>query len=425
MASSPQASAESQSENWNLFSIGLIIFFGIFATTLPQPQVLGRLPILFFLKDQLHTPRGDVAKFFLICGLAWYLKPIAGILTDAFPLFGTRRRYYMIISSALAAASWIVMAFVPKTYDYLLWTSVIVNLFMVMASTVTGAYLVEAGQRMGTVGRLTSLRMFVQNGCQLLNGYAGGVLAGMAFFWAAGLNAACIGLLAPLTYFLLKEKRVSHKNEAALANAQNQLAIISKSKTLWIGLGFIFLFYFAPGFGTMLTYRQSDDLHFSKEYIGLLTSISGGAGILSAIVYGFLIKRLSLRSMLFLGIGLAAAETLLYLTYDNQVKAAVIDGLNGFCFGLAEIALMDLAARSTPKSCEGLGYSLIMSFRNVAIYGADYLGSAAADKYKVSFGTMVWVNALSTAAVIIFLFFMPASILRVKDQDVAPPAEAA
>ena len=28
----------------NLFHLGLVIVFGIFATTLPQPQVLGRLP---------------------------------------------------------------------------------------------------------------------------------------------------------------------------------------------------------------------------------------------------------------------------------------------------------------------------------------------------------------------------------------------
>jgi hypothetical protein len=29
----------------NLFHLGLVIVFGIFATTLPQPQVLGRLPL--------------------------------------------------------------------------------------------------------------------------------------------------------------------------------------------------------------------------------------------------------------------------------------------------------------------------------------------------------------------------------------------
>src|SRR5205085_941008 len=102
----------------------------------------------------------------------WYLKPFAGILTDAFPIFGTRRRHYMLISCVLAAISWIGMWVLWVTfhsYQALLLGAIIVNLFMVMASTVTGAFLVEAGQSFGATGRLTSIRMFVQNGCSLLN----------------------------------------------------------------------------------------------------------------------------------------------------------------------------------------------------------------------------------------------------------------
>jgi hypothetical protein len=42
--------------------------------------------------------REQMAAFFFWCGLAWYLKPFAGILTDAFPLLRTRRRHYLLIS---------------------------------------------------------------------------------------------------------------------------------------------------------------------------------------------------------------------------------------------------------------------------------------------------------------------------------------
>src|SRR5215469_17003412 len=86
-------------------------------------------------------------------GVGWPgLKPLAGILTDAFPLFRTRRRHYLLISAALASASWIGMTTVPHTYRALLWGGMTVNLFMVMASTVTGAFLVEAGQSLGATG---------------------------------------------------------------------------------------------------------------------------------------------------------------------------------------------------------------------------------------------------------------------------------
>jgi BT1 family len=97
----------------NLFHLGLVIVFGIFATTLPQPQVLGRLPLQFLLKNEVSVTREQMAAFFFWCSLAWYLKPIAGILTDAFPLFRTRRRHYLLLSSVFACSSWIGMTFVP------------------------------------------------------------------------------------------------------------------------------------------------------------------------------------------------------------------------------------------------------------------------------------------------------------------------
>ena len=159
-------------ENRSLLPLALIIIFGIFASTMPQPQALGKLPLQFLLKNDVHVTREQMAAFFFWCGLAWYLKPFAGILTDAFPFFGTRRRHYLLFSSALTALSWIGMGFLPHTYGSLLLGAMIVNLFMVMGSTVTGAYLVEAGQRMGATGRLTALRMIVYNFCTLIQGPA-------------------------------------------------------------------------------------------------------------------------------------------------------------------------------------------------------------------------------------------------------------
>jgi BT1 family len=84
-------------------------------------------------------------------------EAVAGILTDAFPLFRIRRRHYLLISAGLASASWIGMIILPHRYGALLWGAMTVNLFMVMASTVTGAFLVEAGQSLGATGRLTAL----------------------------------------------------------------------------------------------------------------------------------------------------------------------------------------------------------------------------------------------------------------------------
>ena len=71
----------------------IMVGLGAFVTTLAQPAVIGRLPLQFLLKNELHFNAQTLAAFLLIVSFPWNVKPIAGILSDAFPLFGTRRRH--------------------------------------------------------------------------------------------------------------------------------------------------------------------------------------------------------------------------------------------------------------------------------------------------------------------------------------------
>src|SRR5277367_6453555 len=125
-----------------LTNASIVIIVGILATTLSQPQVLGLIPFKNLLKNELHVDRAANAAFFFWIGLAWYFKPFAGILTDAFPLFGSRRKSYILISTSLAVLSWVGLYFTPHEYNKLLWVCIVIDIFMVVASTVIGGYMV-------------------------------------------------------------------------------------------------------------------------------------------------------------------------------------------------------------------------------------------------------------------------------------------
>jgi hypothetical protein len=62
--------------------------------------VLARPPLQNLLKNGVHADRTPNAAFFFWAGQAWYLKPFAGILTDALPLFGGRRKSSILISTS-------------------------------------------------------------------------------------------------------------------------------------------------------------------------------------------------------------------------------------------------------------------------------------------------------------------------------------
>lgn len=397
--------------------LATILVVGILASTLPQPQALGKLPLQYVLKYRLGVQPSQMASFFFYCGLFWYIKPLAGILTDAFPLFGTRRRYYMLFSSVLAAAAWVGLGFVRQTYWSLLLAAMVVNLFMVMISTVTGAFLVEVGQSRGEVGKMTAVRQVTYNACGLIQGPVGGLFATLPLMLAAGVNAALVVSIFPVAFFLLRERPDVARNPDALANARAQLGTIGRSGTFWVALIFIALFYFAPGFSTLQYYRQNDVLHLSQKTIGWLIAMTGVGGIIASFAYAFLAKRLSLRVLMAFGVATSAGGTLLYLFYNTPVLAWPIDFQNGLFFGFAEVALIDLAARATPAGCEGLGYSLILSVRNLSYFGADKLGASLADTHHVTWSTMVIINAATTAVVLIILPFMPRAIMKSRDKQ--------
>jgi hypothetical protein len=121
-------------------------------------------------------------------------------------------------------------------------------------------------------------------------------------------------------------------------------------------------------------------------------------------------------------VAMSACATLVFLFYSSWTRAMLIESQNGFFAGLAEVVLIDLAARATPKGCEGLGYSLILSFRNVALFGADIVGSYLVD-HQWSFANLVYLNAGTTAVVLVLVPFLPAALMQSKDkagQDSAP-----
>ncbi len=402
----------------------LVIVAGVLATTLAQPQVLARLPLQNLLKNELHVDRTANAAFFFWAGLAWYLKPFAGILTDAFPLFGSRRKSYILISASLAALSWLALIVTPHDYRKLLFVVIVINTFMVVASTVVGGYMVETAQANSGSGRLTAIRQFVQQACLIVNGPVAGYLAAIAFGWTAAACGSVMFLLVPVTILFLHEQRKRSNSRQILGNARKQLVNIATARTMWAAAALMALFYIAPGFGTALFYKQQNDLHLSTQAQGFLQLIAGVFGVLAAVGYGILCRRLNLRTLLVGCMVVATAANLGYLFYSSAGRAQAIEGLNGFGYTLAELALMDLAVRSTPAGCEGLGFSLMVSVRNLALFGTDWFGSKLLDQYHFSFDSLVIANSATTLIAVPLVFLLPRLIVLHKDAEIYEPAPA-
>ncbi len=95
--------------------------------------------------------------------------------------------------------------------------------------------------------------------------------------------AAAIAAVAPIavvlaSLFLLDEKKVGASELEARAPFQSLVAASTSARLYLVAL-FLFLYAFAPGFGTPLYYFMTDELKFSQSYIGILGAIASAGWI--------------------------------------------------------------------------------------------------------------------------------------------------
>lgn len=399
-----------------------LVGWGLLVTTLGQMVSLGDKPIRFLLKDQLGLSATQMAMWLWLALLPWSLKPIAGLLTDAVPLFGSRRKHYLVLSTLLAGLMWFALGLVPRTFHLFLLAAFGFNMMAVIASVVTGGLLVEGAQTHGATGRLSSLRLVVINTTYVIAGPVSGFLASLWFGWTSITCGLLFLSLAPVTWWLLREPALTPQAGQPVDRlralwVQFRLLLPWNSRTLWIAGGLLFLIQVAPGLYTPLFYYQTNTLHFTPQFIGNLGMIYGGMGLLGAFLYPFVCRRFRLRTLLALAIVCTIASNLAYLGYVSRNAAMIIEGATGLGLTLAQLPLFDLAARATPKGSEALAYSLIIACWNWGLSLSDVLGSWLFDKFDQTFMNLVWINAGTTALVLVVVPFLPGRLVDRKEGE--------
>ena len=381
---------------------------------------LAKLSLQYLLKDHLHLTSEQMAAFKAIVFFAWYCKPLAGLLTDSFPIFGSRRRSYLFLSTGTAAVLWLAIGILPKTYETLLWGVLILNIGLVLGQTTLGGLMVEAGKGGNATGRLTSQRIGAENAGSLIAGLAGGWLAAQAFGYTIGTNFLLAFLLFMIVFRLLHESKTEPVDVSPWESRKIQLLTLLKSKTMWIATGFWFLVRFAPGLQTQFFYYQTETLKLTPEFIGFLSFLNAATSIIGCFIYAAICRKMSLRNLLYLGVSLNVLATFLYLIYTSKGTAMVAESCLGLAVGMSWLAILDLLARSAPKGCEALGYALIFALGNLSISISDITGSWLFAHMNQNFMNLVWVNVGTTALILVVVPFLPKMLVEHRDGETPP-----
>jgi len=374
------------------------------------------------LKEQLGLSPSRVGKFGTIILIPWVIKPIYGMISDAFPLFGRRRKSYFLLTSALATLAGAALALLGEpTYWSLAIFLLIMGLGIAFTDVLTDAMMVENGKPLGLTGAFQSVQWSAINLAVLLVGIVGGYLAQHRLLQLGFLIAACFPFLALVMGARFIHEAPAKSQREEFREAWQGIRTAVRDRAMWVVAGFIFFWTFSPSIGIPLFYFQTDTLKFSQQFIGLLGSMSAGAAIVGAAAYAPLSRRVSLHRLIVFSIAVGVVGTLAYLFYDDWRSAMLIDTVFGGIGMITQLAFLDLAAKACPRHAEGTFFALLMSVYNLGVQGSQVFGGYLYE--WTSYSTLVWISAAMTGAAYFLLPLVDIPEIERRARAAGPPPE--
>jgi MFS family permease len=388
----------------------LMLFFAIVYTVegIGQAKV-GVIwqPLTHYLKETQNWDPVQIATSLAVLDVPWVIKPLYGMVSDFLPLFGYRRRPYLLVANAGAVAAFVwttqVLAPTPLVFALLL-----TSIAMAASSTVCGALLVENGQRHNASAAFINQQWLWFNVAVMLASLAGGelieVMSPAGAVHAAAMIAAAAPLAVVASSIALVDERRADINLDELKRTLRGFLDTFRSRTLWFVAAFLFLYYFSPGFVTPLYFHMTDNLRFSQGLIGVLSSVSAVGWIAGGLLYRYLLRNMTTHVLLNLSILAGTLTTLAYLGMVDEASAIAVYFINGVAGMIANIATLALAADHCPARSEGFAFAALMSVINLATPLHDTIGALLYQHlFHEKLAPLIVVSAAFTAAIFLLM----------------------
>jgi len=366
---------------------------------------------------------GQLAAFTWVTTTPWFIKPLYGLLSDFVPVFGTRRRSYFLIMTAVATgAALAVSGLAGAPYWALAAVITLLWLGVGFADVLTDALMVENGKPLGLTGAFQSVQWAAISVASVLAGVAGGYLAERRAFAEAFALVAGFPLISLLMAVFAVREPPARPNLEGLGESWSAIRAALGRRDVWLVGGFIFFYAFSPSFGPALFYYETDTLRFSQQFIGVLSSLGAAAGILGALAYAPLSRAFPLKCIIVWSIGASAVGTLAYLLYRDELSAVVITLVFGAVGMTTQLAFLDLAAKACPRRAEATFFALLMSIYNLGAKSSEWVGASLFD--LAGYTALVLISTALTAAAWLLVPMVPIDAIQADatEAETAPTA---
>ncbi|OEU05684.1 folate/biopterin transporter, partial [Fragilariopsis cylindrus CCMP1102] len=344
--------------------------------------------------------------------LPWTVKPIYGFLSDGFPLFGYRRRSYLILAgvtgcfsySAVGHNFWGLLDNVNNVGDgssstmvsYTIAALVLSSACIAVSDVVADGIVVQKTRESAKTdpslaGGLQSLCWGSAAVGGLLSAYFSGSLLEVMKPQDVFSLTAILPLLVALIAFTIEEEPLSKSNMNSNQQTVNDFVDIqSQIDSLWNAIKqpaiykpalFIFLWQSTPTSDGAMLFFQTENLGFGPEFLGRVRLLGAFSSLFGIWLYNTYLKNKSIKDILFWATIISFPLGLLDLVLITHANRLIGIPDNWFIFGddvvlsvLGEIAFLPtlvLAARICPIGVEAVLFATLMSINN----GAGVVGT--------------------------------------------------
>eukprot|EP01042_Synura_sphagnicola_P000528 gene528-564_t len=313
------------------------------------------------MKDELHLSPAELAGITGLTTLPWMIKPIYGFLSDGFPIWGYRRKSYLILSGILGFASWISFGTFVTTPLQVIISNILASGSVAISDVIADSLVVEKSRDRGgsiddsddafdsdsaqvAVGMVentmdsTALKQPGKSGYNsgdlqslcwgaaavggILSSYYSGSLLEHYNPKTVFLFTAAFPLLVALVSSFISEEKItfpstsletsssSSPNTVSSGGAFSSFLAVTKPKifqlyqtisspSIYLPILFVCLYQATPSAAAALFYFQTNELKFQPEFLGRISFASSVASLLGVVAFRTWLKELPPKTVIF------------------------------------------------------------------------------------------------------------------------------
>jgi folate/biopterin transporter len=396
---------------------------------------LARLAVSFFFKDELGLSPAEVSSLLGIVAIPWIIKPVFGFISDGLPIFGYRRRPYLILSGILGAAAWVSLATVVHTPMAAVGAIALSSLSVAVSDVIVDSLVVERArvESQAEAGSLQSLCWGTSAVGALITAYFSGWLlehfTTRTVFWIT----ATFPLIVSAVAWLIAETPVNtsaqvdgkqYSNWGTVKTQIKQLRSAISQKAIWLPTAFIFIWQGTPTADAAFFFFTTNELGFEPEFLGRVRLVTSIASLIGVWTFQRFLKSVPFRVIFGWSTVLSAVlgmSMLLLVTHANRTLGiddrwfSLGDSLVLTVMGqIAYMPILVLAARLCPPGVEATLFALLMSVSNLASVFSYQFGALMMRWFGITqdnfdlLWLLVLITNVSTLLPLPFLQWLPA-----------------